>query len=210
MKEQLSSTSISSPNLSATASIKENGGNLVASQSLASPTMSDCSGSGTGINSTGMTRRQPEDSATREDENKVLESNDEQRNSVSGCPTPVSMVDKNDFVHDECEDEDNDDDDIEMTIPAAISTASTAYATSSITNSIIASTTMTTNSASVSNGINTLTKTTKSTEDNNDIHADRDDIAAKDKEVSLIFFYTHYITINVNEKVLLDADHALE
>lgn len=147
--------------------------------------MSDCSGSGTGINSTAMARRRPEDGSTTVDESK-MESNDEQRNSISGRSTPVSMVDKNDITNnfDDDHEVDDDDDDIQMTLPTAVSTTSLAHTTSSATNSIIGSTTMTTTSGTASNGINTLTTTTKSINDNNDIDADCDDTAAKDKEVS--------------------------
>lgn len=187
LKEQLSSTTISSPNPSAAATTKQNGGNLIASQSLGSPTMSDCSGSVAGIISTAMARRRPEDATTTVDENKTLESNDEQRNSISGRSTPVSMVDKNDVINnveDDREDDDDDDDDIQMTLPAALSTKPSAHITSSITNSIIGSTTMTTTSATASNGINTLTTTTKSSNNNDVIDADCDETAAKDKEVN--------------------------
>lgn len=137
------------------------------------------------------------------DENKILDSNDEQRNSISGRSTPVSMLDRHDVGNNVDDEREDDDDDVQMTLPVAVSSAPSAHGTLSATNSIIGSTTMTTTSATASNGINTLTTTTKSTNDNNDIDTDCDDTAAKDKEVINVLYYLYLHTSPLSSKSLI-------
>lgn len=146
--------------------------------------MSDCSGSGAGMKSTGITRRRPEDGLSTVDDQQLdnqLENEQLEKHTHHKTDEIVNSAEDDR----EGEDDDDDDDDVQMTLSTVETTTPSAHPPSSATNSIIGSTTMTTTSASASNGIKTTM--TKSTSDRNDIDADCDDTAAKDKEVNYYF-----------------------
>lgn len=166
LKEQLSSTNISSQNATGTNTTSMQNGCLAPS-SLASPTMSECSSSGNHLSSKSLNNNKCEEG----DENKMDTMNEQEASTAnSGRSTPVSMADNK---HDENAPDEDDDDVIPVTSTI-----------SSTTNSLIGSTAI---STAASNTL-TASKLACVTADINDNEGKSsntcDDISAKDKEVS--------------------------
>lgn len=160
MKEQLSSTSISSQNS------LQNG--CLAPPSLASPAMSECSSSGNpAIKSLNNNKDELND-------DKMDTTNENQ--SASNRSSPVSMVEnKRDTIENLADDD--DDDDVVPINPSNV--------TSSTTSSLIASTAITTASNALTNTLAASSKLSSVASDVNDSEGKScDDISAKDKEVS--------------------------
>lgn len=174
LKEQLSSTSISSQNS------LQNG--CLAPPSLASPAMSECSSSGNpAIKSLNNNKDELND-------DKMDTTNENQ--STSNRSSPVSMVEnKRDTIENLADDD--DDDDVVPINPSNV--------TSSTTSSLIASTAITTASNALTNTLAATSKLSSVASDVNDSEGKScDDISAKDKEVSAdlhVFFYFHQSSI---------------
>lgn len=158
LKEQLSSTSISSQNS------LQNG--CLAPPSLASPAMSECSSSGNPIKSLNNNKDEHNDDK--------MDTNNEHQ-STSNRSTPVSMVENKRETIENLADDDDDDD--VVPIPSNV--------TSSTTSSLIASTAITTPSNALTNTSAASSKLSSVASDVNDSEGKScDDISAKDKEVS--------------------------
>ncbi|XP_031626456.1 homeobox protein cut isoform X4 [Contarinia nasturtii] len=165
LKEQLSSTSISSQNSS-----MQNG--CLAPQSLASPTMSECSSSGNPIINSKSLNNNKDDL----NDDKMDTTNENQ--STSNRSSPVSMVEqkRENTIENLADDDDEDDDDI-VPIPSTV--------TSSTTSSLIASTAITNASNALTNtsAASKLSSVTTASDVNDSEGKSSDDISAKDKEI---------------------------
>lgn len=167
LKEQLSSTSISSQNSS-----MQNG--CLAPPSLASPAMSEASSSGNPI----ISSKSLNNNKDEINDDKMDTTNEIQ--STSNRSSPVSMVENKRDTIEHLGEDDDDDDDI-VPIPSTV--------TSLTTNSLIGSTAITTASNALTN-TSAASKMSSVASDVNDSEGKScDEISAKDKEVCFSFCF---------------------
>ncbi|XP_031626455.1 homeobox protein cut isoform X3 [Contarinia nasturtii] len=144
----------------------------LAPQSLASPTMSECSSSGNPIINSKSLNNNKDDL----NDDKMDTTNENQ--STSNRSSPVSMVEqkRENTIENLADDDDEDDDDI-VPIPSTV--------TSSTTSSLIASTAITNASNALTNtsAASKLSSVTTASDVNDSEGKSSDDISAKDKEI---------------------------